>query len=314
MNEDDQGHTTLPGVDGARRWLSRRSVLIAGASGLGVAGLAAGTATGALPFSEALQRALGVASPTPATQLGSPRVERVYSEARGREVDLVLMLPTKAPPKGLPMSLMLHGLHGTARHAAPTGLLKQLGSEVARKAVPPVGFVAVVGGGEAALFGGEVEALAVFDDEARAGDVAARREALQERRHRHHQHAALRRRQPVERGDALRNDVRMRREQVVGQGFPVGEMQYLEVVSGEYGELGFKRVRGLGIAGDRDHRRGMPLPGFGDQQGEGGAMGNAPGAPVPGLARQGKRAEVRGRHEWQSGGGAGTADRMGRAV
>ncbi|ANN19662.1 esterase [Amycolatopsis orientalis] len=146
MNDDDQGHTTLPGVQGARRWLSRRSVLIAGASGLGVAGLAAGTASGALPFSEALQRALGVASPTPATQLGSPRVERVYSEARGREVDLVLMLPTKAPPKGLPMSLMLHGLHGTARHAAPTGLLKQLGSDVARKAVPPFGFVAVDGG------------------------------------------------------------------------------------------------------------------------------------------------------------------------
>lgn len=130
----------------ARRWLSRRSVLIAGVSGVGVAGLAAGTATGTLPFSAALQRTLGVASSSPATQLGVARVERVYSAARGREVDLVTILPTKSPPAGMPMSLLLHGLHGNARRAAPTGLLKQLSSDVARKAVPPFGFVAVDGG------------------------------------------------------------------------------------------------------------------------------------------------------------------------
>jgi len=129
-----------------RRRVSRRSLLIAGASGLGVAGLAAGAATGVVPFNQALQRALGVASSTPVTQLGSMRVERVYSHARGREVDLVFLLPSKKPPAGLPMSLMLHGLHGTARTAAPSGLLKQLGSDVARKAVPAYGYVAVDGG------------------------------------------------------------------------------------------------------------------------------------------------------------------------
>jgi S-formylglutathione hydrolase FrmB len=131
---------------GARRWLSRRSVLIAGASGLGVAGLAAGAATGTLPFSNAMERVLGVAAPTPAIQLGTQTVERVYSAARGREVDLVMMLPTKSPPKGLPMSLMLHGLHGNARHCAPTGTLSQLGGDVGRHAVPAYGFVAVDGG------------------------------------------------------------------------------------------------------------------------------------------------------------------------
>ncbi|MFD9892627.1 alpha/beta hydrolase-fold protein [Amycolatopsis sp. NPDC059027] len=120
--------------------------MIAGASGLAVTGLAAGTATGQMPFGNALQRAIGVASSNPATQLGAPRVERVYSHARGREVDLVLMLPTKVHQPGLPMSLLLHGLHGNARSAAPTGLLKQLSSEVARKAVPAYGFVAVDGG------------------------------------------------------------------------------------------------------------------------------------------------------------------------
>ena len=141
-----EGGTESSARADARRWLSRRSVLIAGASGVGVAALTVGTATGALPFSAALQRAVGVASPTPATQLGTPTVERVYSAARGREVDLVIMLPTKAPSKGLPMSLMLHGLHGNARHAAPTGLLKQLSSDVAKRAVPAYGFVAVDGG------------------------------------------------------------------------------------------------------------------------------------------------------------------------
>lgn len=133
-------------VRDARRWLSRRSVLIAGASGLAVGGLALGTATGKLPFSQALQRTLGVTSSNPTTQLGSTRVERVYSQARGRMVDLVFILPSKTPPKGLPMSLMLHGLHGNARSAAPTGTLKQLASDVARKAVPAFGFVAVDGG------------------------------------------------------------------------------------------------------------------------------------------------------------------------
>ncbi len=136
MNEPTEG----------RRRVSRRSLLIAGASGLGVAGLAAGTATGVVPFNQALQRALGVASSTPVTQLGSMRVERVYSHARGRQVDLVFLLPSKKPPAGLPMSLMLHGLHGSARTAAPSGLLKQLGSDVARKAVPAYGYVAVDGG------------------------------------------------------------------------------------------------------------------------------------------------------------------------
>src|SRR3954469_7107686 len=101
-------------VQGARGWIGRRSMLIAGASGLAVGGLALGTATGKLPFSQALQRTLGVPSSNPTPQLGSPRVERVYSQARGRMVDLVFILPSKTPPKGLPMSLMLHGLEGNA--------------------------------------------------------------------------------------------------------------------------------------------------------------------------------------------------------
>ncbi|GHF62045.1 S-formylglutathione hydrolase FrmB [Amycolatopsis bartoniae] len=126
--------------------LTRRSLLIAGASGLGVAAFTAGTATGVLPVSEAVQRALGVTSTTPVSQVGSARVERVWSAARGREIDFVTLLPSKSPPRNLPMVLVLHGLHGRARTAAPTGTLTELAGQVARHAVPPFGLVAVDGG------------------------------------------------------------------------------------------------------------------------------------------------------------------------
>ncbi|WP_312871975.1 alpha/beta hydrolase [Amycolatopsis acididurans] len=131
---------------GGRRRFSRRSVLIAGASGLGIAGFTAGTASGVLPFSAAVQRAMGVTSTTPVSQLGVAQVERVWSQARQRQVDLVTLLPSKSPPANLPMSLLLHGLHGRARTAAPTGTLAELSSQVARRAVPPFGLVAVDGG------------------------------------------------------------------------------------------------------------------------------------------------------------------------
>ncbi|NIH84755.1 S-formylglutathione hydrolase FrmB [Amycolatopsis granulosa] len=129
-----------------RRRPSRRSVLIAGASGLGIAAFATGTATGVLPVSEAVQRVLGVTSSSPATQIGVAKVERVWSRYRNRMVDLVMLLPSKSPPPNLPMSLLLHGLHGRARTAAPTGTLAELASQVARKRIPPYGFVAVDGG------------------------------------------------------------------------------------------------------------------------------------------------------------------------
>ncbi|MGC7094058.1 alpha/beta hydrolase-fold protein [Amycolatopsis lurida] len=121
-------------------------MLLAGGSALGVAGVAAAGATGVLPFSEAMQRALGVASSNPATELGVTRVERVYSAARGREVDLVLMLPSKNPQRGLPISLYLHGRGGSGRRSAPGGLVNQLSGEVARRVIPAYGFLAVDGG------------------------------------------------------------------------------------------------------------------------------------------------------------------------
>lgn len=119
--------------------LTRRTALVAGACGLGVAAAAASTARG--PVSAPVQRALAVAPDD-----GATRVERVWSVARTREIDLVTLLPSAAPPANLPMVLLLHGLHGRARTAAPTGTLPELVSQVSRSDVPPFGFVAVDGG------------------------------------------------------------------------------------------------------------------------------------------------------------------------
>jgi len=74
------------------------------------------------------------------------RFERVYSNARRREVNLAFYVPTGPSPRGLPMSILLHGLHGDARHAAVGDLADVLTSAVAKGSVPAFGFVAVDGG------------------------------------------------------------------------------------------------------------------------------------------------------------------------
>lgn len=112
--------------------LTRRSLLIAGVSGLGAAGVGA-----------TLGLTLGDEPGAPVR--GTTTIERVHSAARGREIDFITLLPPNPPP-GLPMSLLLHGLHSSARYAAPTGLLDRLTADVANRAVPAFGFVAVDGG------------------------------------------------------------------------------------------------------------------------------------------------------------------------
>ncbi|RKT53079.1 alpha/beta hydrolase [Saccharothrix australiensis] len=126
--------------------VSRRTLLGAlGATGLAVTGSAVAL-HGHAPVGEALRRVLGVAGPVPVAKRPVVRVERVYSRLRGRGVDLVTILPPGVPAEGLPVSLLLHGLHGNARQAAVGGMPDVLVSAVARGAAPPFGFVAVDGG------------------------------------------------------------------------------------------------------------------------------------------------------------------------
>jgi S-formylglutathione hydrolase FrmB len=122
----------------------RRTVLLTGAATLGVAGAA--TAVSAMTAGRS-----GVApGPMPSGRRGDRRavvqIERLYSAARGRDIELVTILPGPAAPPGLPISLLLHGRGGRARKAAPTGLAARLSADVAGGAVPPFGFAAVDGG------------------------------------------------------------------------------------------------------------------------------------------------------------------------
>lgn len=132
---------------GGGRRISRRTALTAlGLTGLAAAGVAAAELTGSGPVSEALRTALGVAGPTAAPARAITRVERLYSAARGRAVDVLTILPPNVPAKGLPMSILLHGLGGSARYAAVGGMPEVLATAVARGTVPPFGYIAVDGG------------------------------------------------------------------------------------------------------------------------------------------------------------------------
>ncbi|MEV8439394.1 alpha/beta hydrolase [Actinosynnema sp. NPDC051121] len=125
--------------------VTRRTVLGAlGGTALATAGVTAAL-HGNAPLGEALRHALGVAGPVPAVKRAVVSVDRVHSHYRGRDVDLLTMVPPGVPTRDLPMSILLHGRHGTARTASPGGMAEVLVSAVGRGQVPPFGFVAVDG-------------------------------------------------------------------------------------------------------------------------------------------------------------------------
>jgi hypothetical protein len=102
---------------------------------------------------------------------------------------------------------------------------------------------------------------------------------------RHHQQAVLHRRQAIQRGDALADDFGVRAERVVGQGFPVGEVQHRQI-AGEHRELGFQRLRVEAVAGDRDQQAAVAAGGFGDGQRQCAGTGRCP--PVGALLAGGR--------------------------
>jgi len=130
-----------------RRPISRRSLLLAG-----TAVAAAGGAGTWLAFHSDEPVKTGIAkisaSSTPVARATLTTVERVYSKARSREVDMVIALPSSNPAPGLPVCLFLHGRHGTARTAMPGSMATELRSAVAKSTIPPFALVAVDGGGD----------------------------------------------------------------------------------------------------------------------------------------------------------------------
>ena len=149
--------------------------------------------------------------------------------------------------------------------------------------------VAIAGTFQAALLGLQIQALADLQVEAATDHIAARGQLLQQGLHRHDHQAALQRGQAVQGGQTLRDDVRMRAEAVVGQGFPVREGDHRQGrVAAEQGlQVGFELVGTVVVTGDHQQRRVVRARGLGQIPSQGGRRGGGapPGAELAG-ARQ----------------------------
>jgi S-formylglutathione hydrolase FrmB len=122
-----------------RTLLAAMGVVIATATGVATHVSSSGVIERQSATSDRVRSAIYTGKPT-------IRFERVYSAARHREVTLAFYLPAAVHARGLPMSILLHGLNGDARHAAVGGLPEVLSAAVAKGSVPAFGFVAVDGG------------------------------------------------------------------------------------------------------------------------------------------------------------------------
>ena len=155
--------------------------------------------------------------------------------------------------------------------------------------------VPVAGGLEAALLGIEVQPLAHAVVEAAAGDVLQRREALHQRLHRHHHDALLQGGQAMQGREPLGDDVRMRTELVVGQGFPIRERHHRQVAGGaeQRVQVGFQLVRLVVVAGDHQQRAFVRARSRGDRPCQRRRRGGC-APPGAGLAAAGQRGNGEG--------------------
>ncbi|MNF93005.1 hypothetical protein D3C84_756650 [compost metagenome] len=93
-----------------------------------------------------------------------------------------------------------------------------------------------------------IELLAHVQDQAAAQQETCGRKPVQGRGNRYHENPVVEFRQPVQAGDALGDDVLVRREQVVGQGFPIGEVQNRQA-GGEETQFLLQPVGALAVGG-----------------------------------------------------------------
>ena len=122
----------------------------------------------------------------------------------------------------------------------------------------------------------DIDLLAHVQHQAAAQQEARGGEAVQGGGDRHYKNAVVELRQPVKAGDALGDDVLVRREQVVGQGFPVGEGQHRQFRRKEAQFL-LQAVGGLAVGGQQQGEATGGAGGLGDGQAQGGTGQVAPG-------------------------------------
>ncbi|MCP2260115.1 S-formylglutathione hydrolase FrmB [Streptoalloteichus tenebrarius] len=129
--------------DTTRRGMSRR-VLLGTTVAAGTTALAGLVLTSATRQSEPPSVARRAATSGPDPARAGVVIDRVYSAARRREIDLVTIYPRDIPRRDLPVCLMLHGRFGNAR--AIGTLPEMLSSAVSEGAARPYAFVTVDGG------------------------------------------------------------------------------------------------------------------------------------------------------------------------
>ena len=82
-------------------------------------------------------------------------------------------------------------------------------------------------------------------------------------------------RQPVQAGDTLGDDVLVRREQIVRQGFPVGKMQYRQV-RGKESQFLLKTLGALAVSGQEQGEAPGGAGSLGNREAQGGTGQIAP--------------------------------------
>src|SRR5882672_3238642 len=129
-------------------------------------------------------------------------------------------------------------------------------------------------------------------------DVRRRRQALQQGFERDDDDAALERGQFVEDREALRNDVGMRREAVVGQGLPVGESENGEVATREESELRLQSIQSACRFHDHSERPLREPSAFRYGERRRASIELAPANPLAGGARH-RRRQGHGRYRYR---------------
>ena len=136
-----------------------------------------------------------------------------------------------------------------------------------------------------------VETIAHLEQEAVAGDVDRRRQALHQRIDRHHQNAFVSGGQLVQHLNAVADDVLVWAEQVVGQGFPVREQHDRRFTAGQIEAQGVGELLGAAAVGRQDHEQVVFAAGQLGQHG-GHAAGIEAGPVLVVLSPAGKEVAV----------------------
>ena len=134
----------------------------------------------------------------------------------------------------------------------------------------------VAGAGKAQSQGLDLEFRAALEVETARRHEIHRRQARDQAVGRQQQDAAAQPRQARQRAQAFGDDVRMRREDIVGQDFPVWQRQQFQLRSTEEAQFGAQPLEVADIGAHKGQRTRLGRGRFGQCEGAGAAMQRVP--------------------------------------